>query len=297
MYIITGASGNTGKLIAHQLLNAGKPVTVVGRSIEHLQELVDKGAQAAIGSLEDAGFLTKTFKSATAVYAMIPPNFVTDEFTAYQNRVADALTDAIRANGIPYVVSLSSFGAHLPDNSGVIKGMSYLERKLDAIDGLTTLHLRAGFFFHNLFSSIGLLKNAGLLAGFPVDGDKLLPMVHPNDIAEVAARHLLTLDFSGKNIRFVAGPRDVTFDEVAQVIGQALEKPDLTWTSFPYDQARAGMIQAGLQPSLADNYIEFCQRINDNNLTDGFERNAENTTPTTLEQFVDQEFVPAYQNS
>ncbi|RRB04824.1 NmrA family NAD(P)-binding protein [Larkinella rosea] len=297
MYIITGASGHTGKRIAHQLLNAGKPVTVVGRSLENLQEFVDQGAQAAIGSLEDAGFLTTVFNGATAVYAMIPPNFVTNAFTAYQNRVADALVAAIQANGIPYVVSLSSFGAHLPDNSGVIKGMSYLERKLDAIDGLNTLHLRAGFFFQNLFSSVGLLKNAGILAGFPVDGDKLLPMVHPNDIAEVAARHLLALDFTGKNVRFVAGPRDVSFAEVAKVIGQAVGKPDLTWTNFPYDQARAGMIQAGLQPSLVDNYIEFCQIINDDSLTEGFVRNAENTTPTTLEEFVEQEFTPAYQNS
>ncbi len=106
---------------------------------------------------------------------------------------------------------------------------------------------------------------------------------------------MLALDFEGKTVRFVAGPRDLTFDEVAQIVGQALGKPDLAWTAFPYDQARAGMIQSGLTPSLADNYVEFCQRVNDGGLMGDFERNADNTTPTTLEDFARNELTPAYQ--
>ncbi|GAB3317212.1 NmrA family NAD(P)-binding protein [Larkinella ripae] len=296
MYVITGASGNTGKRIAHQLLDAGKPVTVVGRSADHLKAFTDQGAQAAIGSLEDADFLTEAFRGATAVYVMIPPNFVVDDFTPYQKRVADALTTAIQQNRVPYAVSLSSFGAHLPDNNGVIEGMTYLENRLNAIDGLNVLHLRAGFFFQNFFSNIGLLKEAGLLGGFPIQNNKPLALVHASDIADVAARRLLALDFAGNTVQFVAGPRELTFDEVAQILGRAVGKPELTWTAFSDDQARAGMLQAGFKPSLADNYIAFCQRINDNSLMDGFSRTAENTTPTTLEEFAAQEFAPAYQN-
>ncbi|KAA9349315.1 NmrA family NAD(P)-binding protein [Larkinella humicola] len=295
MYVITGASGHTGTPIARQLLQAGKPVRVIGRSADHLKELIDSGAQAAIGSLEDPDFLIEAFRGATAVYAIIPPNFTTPDFTGYQKRVADALTAAIRANHIPYVVSLSSFGAHLPDQNGVIQGMTYLENQLNAVEDLRVVHLRAGFFFQNLFSSIGLLKATGLLAGFPIEGDKPLALVHTDDIAAVAAHQLLALDFEGKTVRFVAGPRDLTFDEVAQIVGQALGKPNLAWTAFPYEQARAGMIQSGMTPSLADNYVEFCQRVNDGGLMGGFERNADNTTPTTLEDFARNELVPVYQ--
>jgi uncharacterized protein YbjT (DUF2867 family) len=297
MYVITGATGNTGKRIAQQLINAGKPVTVVGRSSDHLKEFTDQGAQAAVGNLEDPAFLIEIFKGATAVYTLIPPNFTSNDFTAYQKQVADALTTAIRANHVPYVVALSSIGAQLPDQNGVIQGLSYLEKQLNAVDGLNVLHLRAGFFYQNLFSSVGLLKDTGLLGGFPIEGTKPLALVHTNDIADVAALHLLALDFEGKSVQFVAGPRDLTFDDVAQIIGHSIGKPDLGWTAFPYDQARAGMIQAGLQPSLADNYVEFCQRINDGSLMAGFERNAQNTTPTTLEEFANQEFVLAYRTN
>ncbi|MGA0555329.1 NAD(P)H-binding protein [Larkinella sp. VNQ87] len=297
MYVITGASGNTGKRIAHQLLAAGKPVTVVGRTAEHLTEFTDKGATAAVGSLEDADFLTTIYTGATAVYALVPPNFVTDDFRAYQTRVVDAHTAALRASGVSFVVTLSSLGAHLSEKNGVIQGMTYLENELDAIDGLNTLHLRAGFFYQNFFSSIGLLKQAGILAGFPIEGDKPLVFVHTNDIADAAVRRLLALDFSGKNVQFVAGPRNLTFNEAAIILGQAIGNPELAWTFFPYDQARAGMLQVGFKPSLADNYIEFCQRVNDGSLLGGFVRNAENTTPTTLEDFAQNEFAPAYQQS
>lgn len=76
MYIITGATGHTGKRIAENLLAAGHSVKVISRSTEKVAELVAKGAVAAIGDLADADFLTQAFKGATAVYLMIPPKWV-----------------------------------------------------------------------------------------------------------------------------------------------------------------------------------------------------------------------------
>lgn len=294
MYVITGASGNTGKRVALQLLEAQKSVTVIGRSAEHLQDLVDKGAKAAIGSLEDEMFLKNTFQNATAVYALIPPNYAVDDFTGYQRRVADNLVAAIEAGGVQNVVTLSSFGAHLPDTSGVVKGLAYMENAFRRLTSVNVLNLRAGFFFQNLFGNIGIIKQAGILGGFPFKGDQPLALVHTNDIADVAARRLLALDFTGQSHIFVAGPRDLTFEEVAQILGKATGNESLPWVSFSYEQAREGMLQMGLKPSMADAYVEFCQRVNDGQLQEGFVRNAENTTPTTLEEFAQNEFAPAY---
>ena len=87
-YVITGGAGHISTPLSEKLLSAGHQVTVIGRSAEKLQPLVNKGAKAAVGSVEDAAFVAMAFTGADAVYAMIPPNFAADNFRHYQNTVA-----------------------------------------------------------------------------------------------------------------------------------------------------------------------------------------------------------------
>ena len=73
MYVIAGASGNTGKIVAQELLSHGKKVKVIGRNAGHLKPLVEKGAEPLIGDLSDGDFLKRAFSGAEAVYILIPP--------------------------------------------------------------------------------------------------------------------------------------------------------------------------------------------------------------------------------
>ena len=73
MYAITGATGNTGSVIAAKLLGRGEKVRVIGRDAGRLEGLVQKGAEAFVADVTDAAALTKAFTGAKAVYAMIPP--------------------------------------------------------------------------------------------------------------------------------------------------------------------------------------------------------------------------------
>lgn len=296
MYVITGATGNTGKPIAESLLKAGKSVTVVGRSAEKLQFLADQGAKAAVGSLADAAFLTETFRGATAVYAMIPPESSAPDFRAYQNKIGNAIVEAAAQSGVHHMVTLSSFGAHSPE-SGVVAGLYDFENAFKKLSGVNVLHLRAGFFMQNFFGSLGIIKGMGINGGFPINGDIKMPIVHTNDIADVAVKHLLALDFSGQTHTYVAGERDLTMIEATEIIGQAIGKPNLAWVTFPYDQAKGGMMQNGFSESLADAYVQFGKATNAGIMYDGYVRQPEHTTPTSLETFVNQAFVPAYQHS
>jgi NADP-dependent 3-hydroxy acid dehydrogenase YdfG len=54
MYVILGASGNTGAIIVDSLLSKGKKVRVVGRDEGRLQRFVRKGAEAFTGDVSDA---------------------------------------------------------------------------------------------------------------------------------------------------------------------------------------------------------------------------------------------------
>jgi len=243
MYAILGANGNTGKIVAEKLLAAGKKVTVIGRNAEKLQPFVDKGATAAVGSVLESDFLTKAFKGVTAVYALIPPSYTAEVFRAYQNEAGEAIAAAIKNAGVKYVVFLSSQGAHLPEGTGPIAGLYDQEQRLNKIDGLNVLHLRATYFMENFLGNIDMIKNMGII-GSPVKSDLPIPMIATNDIGEYAAKRLLKLDFSGSSVQDLLGARDLTMKEATRTLGNAIGKADVQYVQFPYEDAEKAIKDA-----------------------------------------------------
>lgn len=120
-YAITGATGNIGRSVAEGLLKEGYFVRVIGRDAGRLKPLVDKGAEAFVGSVDDAAAMTRAFSGMTAVFTMSPPNLNEVDYRSFVNKVGEALTTAIRAAGVRHAVNLSSIGAERPDN-GLVNG-------------------------------------------------------------------------------------------------------------------------------------------------------------------------------
>ena len=142
MYVITGATGNTGNVIALKLLAQGQTVRAIGRSADRLAPLTAEGAEAFVCELTDATALVKAFSGARAVYAMVPPSMTSSDFRADQAKVADAIAHAIEEAQVKYAVSLSSVGADKAEGTGPVAGLHYLEEKLNRIPELNVLHLR-----------------------------------------------------------------------------------------------------------------------------------------------------------
>ncbi len=285
MYVITGATGNTGKVIANALLGAGKKVRVISRDSEHVKDLTDKGAEVAIGNLEDVDFLTEAFSGTTAVYAMIPPNFQVENFRAYQNKVTDAQISAAKSTGLKFVVTLSSIGAHLKEKAGVVQGLYDMEQKWNAVEGINVLHLRPSYFMENTLGQIDTIKNMGIM-GSPIKGDFPFPMVATKDISELAAKRLLALDFNDNEVQYVLGSRDVSYNEVAAIYGKAIGKEDLKYVEFSYEDTKKAMMGSwGVTENVADAFVEFMQTTNTGRIFEDVKRIEKNTTPTSLEDF------------
>src|SRR6202166_5354777 len=165
MYVIAGATGNTGSAAAEKLLASGAKVRVIGRDAKRLERFSQKGAEAVVADMTDAAALEKAFSGARAVYAVMPPNISAPEVRAYQEQVTDSLAAAIRNNGIAYAVALSSTGADKTYGTGPVLGVHGLEKKLEAIDGLNALSLRCGYFMEHLLPPIGIIQSLGFMAG------------------------------------------------------------------------------------------------------------------------------------
>jgi uncharacterized protein YbjT (DUF2867 family) len=293
MYVITGATGNTGSVVAERLLAEGKKVRVVGRDPKRLERFTQKGAESFIADATDAGALTNAFAGAKAVYAMIPPNAAAPDFRAYEESVSDALRSAIEKNGINYAVVLSSFGADKPHGTGPVAGLYSLEKKLDGTPGLNALFLRAGYFMENLLPQVGVIKSIGSMAG-PVKEDLPLPMIATRDIGAFAAEALLKLDFVRKSAQELQGPGDVTYSEVAKIVGAAIGKADLAYKLVPAAQLKPMLMQMGMSSNMADLLLEMANALNSGHMKMLELRSPANATPTPLETFVAEIFLPAY---
>jgi uncharacterized protein YbjT (DUF2867 family) len=289
MYVILGASGNTGSIIANFLLSKGKKVRVVGRDSGRLQRFVDKGAEAFTADMSDAAALTKAFSGARAAYLLLPPAKSRED----QERESDAIAKAAKESGLRYAVYLSSYGAQVPEGTGPVAGLHSSEEKLNAISGLNVLHLRAAYFMENNLAAIGMIHGMGLV-GNALLPDVKLPMIATRDVAAYAAQRLLHLDFSGKQIRELLGERDLSIKEATAVIGRGIGKPDLRYQQFPYDQVQQVLTELGVPPKGAAMYIEMYKAINAGVLVPLEPRSPENTTPTSFEQFVQDVFAAAY---
>jgi uncharacterized protein YbjT (DUF2867 family) len=293
MYVVLGATGNTGSVISNSLLVKGEKVRVVGRDAARLQRFVRKGAEAFTANVSDAAALTDAFKGARAAYLMLPPSMTSQDYRADQERESDAIAKAARESGLRYAVHLSSYGAHVPEGTGPIAGLHSSEQKLNAISALNVLHLRAAYFMENNLAAIGMIHGMGMF-GHALLPDLKLPMIATRDIGDYAAERLLNLDFSGKQTHELLGERDLSMTEATAVVARGIGKPDLRYVQFPYEEVQQVLLQMGIPPKSAALFIEMYKAINAGVVAPQEPRSPENTTPTSFEKFVQDVFVPAY---
>ena len=294
MYTVLGATGHIGSVITRRLLEKGEKVRAVGRSTARLQPLVQRGAEAFIGDVNDPAALTRAFTDVRAAFLMIPPGMNSPDYAADQARETDTISTAVRNSGLHYAVNLSSIGAQAAAGTGPILGVRLSETKLNAVEKLNVLHLRPAYFFENHLAAVSMVQMMGLFGG-ALRADMQIPMIATRDIGAYAAERLLKLDFNGKQTQELLGERDLSMNEVAAIIGRALNLPDLRYAQFPYDQVKQVLLQMGTPPKTAAYFIEMFQGFNEGIVVSTEARNAENTTPTSFETFVKEVFVPAYQ--
>ena len=286
-YVITGATGNIGKIIAKELLSKGEKVKVIGRSAEKLQELVALGGIPQVGDVNDLAFLQKAFEGADAVFCVNTPNLQSNDVRNEQEHISDNFFNAVKSNKVKNVVLLSSIGADLKKGAGIVDGLGYMEDLFLQLRDVNVLNLRPTYFMENTFGLIPTIKAMGF-AGTPVKGDLQFPVVATKDIAAVAARHLIALDFQGNTTEYVLGPKDYTYNEITQILGAKIGKPELNYVQFQYQDAIGGMVASGFcSENVARHMVDLAKGLNEGHIKSKHPRSAQNTTPTTYEEFAE----------
>jgi len=257
---VTGSLGHISKPLTQELVQKGHAVTVISSKPERQKEIEALGARAAIGTMEDADFLTATFKDADIVYVMethgassfFDPNI---DLMAVISKIGHNYKQAIQSSGVKRVVHLSSIGAHTDKDNGILAFHYDVENTLRQLpDDVSIKFMRPVGFYYNMFAFIPTIKTQGAIVS-TYGGDTKDPWVSPLDIAAVIAEEI-EKPFEGRAVRYIASD-EVSPNEVAGVLGEAIGKPDLKWHIIPDEQMINGMIAAGMNPNIAKGLVEM----------------------------------------
>lgn len=291
--VVNTPNGNIGRSLARQLLEKGAKVVGIARSPGKLADLVARGLEVIEGSTDDPAVLARAFAGADAVFWLTPPAFRPD-FREWTRATARAGADAVKAQGVKRVVVLSSLGAQTGPGSGPVGVMLDIEETFKAAAPDVTV-LRPGYFMENILHSVATIAQAGSIF-LPIPADKKFPMVATADIAAKGAEVLLDSKWKGHRIVGVHGPADLTYREVASVLTEALGKP-VSYVEVSVDQARQGMVGAGMPDFVADMYAEMYGAIIAGRMDAAEPRSAETTTPTALLTFARETLRPAVEKA
>lgn len=256
--ILTGSLGHISQPLTTQLVAGGNSVTVISSKEDRRAEIETLGATAAIGSVEDIDFLTRTFTGADAVYTMVPPNHYFDktlDLIPYYERLGANYYQAVKSAAVKRLINLSTIGGNLSEGNGILKGAHRVEQTLNKLgDEVAITHMRPTSFYYNLYGYADSIKNQGLIAA-NYGGEDIVPWVSPLDIADAVAEELLTVN-PGNKVRYVCS-EELSCNETARILGEAVGKPDLKWVRITDEEALSHLLTAGMNPKIAEGLVEM----------------------------------------
>jgi NAD(P)H dehydrogenase (quinone) len=257
MFVVLGATGNTGKVVAETLLAQKKAVRVVLHDAVKGEAWKARGAEVAVADVEDGAALGRALKGADGAYVLLPPAFSSSQVRADNDRRAQSLAAAIEAASVGHVVMLSSVGAQHPDGTGPILYLHDAEATFSRTRAAVTF-LRAAYFMENWGGSLYAVGQ-GVLPTFLL-ADKAIPMVATRDIGLAAAR-LLAQRGSGKRVIELAGPREYSPRDVAAALGRIVGKP-IVAQQQPEEGMGVALMGAGMNSEWARLFQELTRGVN-----------------------------------
>ena len=236
MILITGATGNVGRIAVERLAGEDRKVRALSRNPERTQW--PTGVEAVAGDLTDPASLTEALAGIESVFLFAVPE------------AGPGFVAAAQEAGVRHVVLLSS-GA-IDDTTEVQDGAiaAYhfaVEQELRA-STIDWTFLRCEVFATNCLQWSHQTKHGDEIRG--AFADAAGTPIHEADIADVAVAALTSQDHAGK-IYHLTGPESLTHADQARIIGEVLGR-HLRYVEIPAEQVRRQLAPFVPAPVLDD---------------------------------------------
>ncbi|WP_329136831.1 NAD(P)H-binding protein [Streptomyces sp. NBC_01476] len=243
MIIVTGATGNVGRPLVAALAEAGEEVRAVSRRPSVADS--PSGVQYVVADLADPPSLGAAFDGGDALFLLLAGELLGGAGDPAQ------ILEAARAGGVRRVVLLSSQITGTRPDSGSHEALQVFERAVRE-SGLDWTILRAGGFASNAYAWADSVRKDRVVA-WPF-ADVALPVLHPADIADVAAVVLREPGHAGQ-VYDLTGPEAITPREQAAALGTALDA-EVRFVELTREQAAEHMARF-MPPSVVEGTLDI----------------------------------------
>jgi uncharacterized protein YbjT (DUF2867 family) len=291
MIVITTPAGQIGRQVLGNLLGSGEELRVIARDPSQLPAEVREDLDIVEGSHGDAAVVDKAFAGADAVFWLTPADPRAPSVEAAFADFTRPAAEAFKRHGVGRVVGVSMLGRDTPwaGRAGLVTGSLAMD-DLIAASAVAYRALTNPYFMEDTVRQAESIKNQGVYS-WPIAGDRKLPADATRDIAAAASRLLLDARWSGVEEVPLLGPEDLSFNDMAEIMSQALGK-DVRFQQITFAAYKDRFVRLGMSDAMAQGYTDMAWAKNQG-LDNGVQRTPENSTPTSFSQWCEEVLKPA----
>ncbi|MER6535402.1 SDR family oxidoreductase [Streptomyces sp900105755] len=242
--VVTGATGQLGRLTVEALLRHGTPaadIIATGRDIARIKDLADRGITVRRADFADTDGLAEAFAGADRLL-LVSASVPVGERVANHRRVIDAAVSA----GVSLVAYTSTTHAN---TATTVIGATHGETEEYLRDrGIPSVLLRNSWYLENYTSQLPQILQNGAVVG--AAGEGRISAASRADYAEAAAVVLTTEGHTGA-VYELGGDESFTLTELASAISAAAGK-QVTYADLPETDFAQALAAAGLPAELAE---------------------------------------------
>ncbi len=289
MIVVTAPTGLIGHQVLNNLLDSDEPIRVIARDPSRLPAHTRERVEVVQGSHGDIDVVARAFAGADSVFWLLPPDPQAESVEGAYVDFTWPACDAFKSQGVKRVVGVSALGRGVARNAGLVSASLAMD-DLIASTGVSYRALTMPSFMDNMLNQIEPIKSQGMFFS-PISGDRKLPTCATRDIAAVAAKLLLDHSWSGQDSVPVLGPEDLSFNDMAQIISQVLQRP-IRFQQIPGETFKARLTEHGMSEAMAQGMLDMMVAKNEG-LDNAQPRTPESTTPTSFRQWCEEVLKPA----
>jgi uncharacterized protein YbjT (DUF2867 family) len=243
--LVTGARGNIGSRVVARLVSSGARVRAL---VHHPRETAfDRAVEVVVGGYDDAAAVAGAMTGVSrALFITAGPELAKHDAT---------LAIAARAARVEHVVKISVYGAR--EGGPEIPSWHHDGELRIAATGIAATFVRPSSFASNALGWLRTLRATG--KAFGALGEAALPVIHPDDIADVAV-HALTQPGASGAVHELTGPEPITAAAQVAILGE-IAGAAYTYVNVDDETAVRGMIDAGMPKIMADAMIHLVQAL------------------------------------